>query len=197
MLWIYSPPNKKFYTITIITMDKRKNNHWAVIHWFGWKKWNPEAHVFYSLYCTLKGRCNNPNNSSYKNYGARWIKCLWNTFEQFRDDMYESYLKHLELYWRRDTSIDRIDNNWDYCKENCKRATRLEQSNNRRNISKVIVDGIEYKVWDIARIAWIWIDGARMRIKKFNKWRLKKEHLFVRWDLKKNKERIMERLKEK
>jgi len=53
-------------------------------------------------------------------------------FEEFRDDMYKSYLEHVEKYWEKETSIDRIDNNWNYCKENCKRSTPKEQSNNRR-----------------------------------------------------------------
>jgi hypothetical protein len=46
--------------------------------------------------------------------------------------MYESYIKHCEEFWKRQTTIDRIDVNWDYCKENCKRSTYLEQNRNRR-----------------------------------------------------------------
>lgn len=88
--------------------------------------------AFYNKYSSLLNRCNNKNAQAYKDYWARWIKCLWKTFEEFRDDMYESYLKHCAEFWERQTTIDRIDNNWDYCKDNCKRSTYLEQNRNRR-----------------------------------------------------------------
>ena len=51
---------------------------------------------------------------------------------QFKDDMYESYLVHLDKYWEKDTTIDRINPFWDYCKENCRWATIKEQANNKK-----------------------------------------------------------------
>ena len=48
--------------------------------------------------------------------------------------MYESYLEHCNQYWERQTTIDRIDVDWDYCKENCKRSTFDEQNHNKRNL---------------------------------------------------------------
>ena len=93
---------------------------------------------FYLVYRTMKGRCSNKNVNWYRNYWWRWIKCLRNSFEEFRDDMYKSYLEHKEKnYWNRQTTIERIDNDWNYCKENCRWATYKEQALNK-NVEKDI-----------------------------------------------------------
>ena len=91
------------------------------------------------IWIGMKQRCINSNNSKYKNYGAKGIEVCdeWMFFENFRDDMHESYLKHVEQFGEKQTTIDRKNNNLGYFKENCQWATYSEQNNNRGNNLKL------------------------------------------------------------
>ncbi len=72
-------------------------------------------------------RCADLNHKFYHNYGGRGITVCkkWLKFENFLEDMGEPpSAKH---------SIDRINNNGNYCKSNCRWATRKEQVSDMRN----------------------------------------------------------------
>lgn len=82
----------------------------------------------HKAWLAMRERCTNPNSKNYKNYGGRGISVCdsWlNSFESFFKDMGDIPSKEY--------SLDRIDNDKGYCKENCKWSTRIEQARNTRH----------------------------------------------------------------
>lgn len=125
----------------------------------------------YRTRVNMRERCNNPKDKSFSRYWWRWI-CVcdeWNnSFEKFYEDMWGSYKKHVELFWEKNTQIDRIDVNWNYCKENCRRATIKEQAMNQR----------PYKRWHRAKEYWFTLKDIA---DKFNIWRWAVSWRLCKW----------------
>lgn len=89
---------------------------------------------FYIVWKNMKARCLNSKHPAFGNYGGRGITVCesWLCFENFKNDMYESYLENSKNFGELQISIDRINNNKGYFKENCRWATMKEQSTNQR-----------------------------------------------------------------
>lgn len=84
-----------------------------------------------------------PKYKDAKSYVGLSVCEEWKSFDNFKNDMYKSYLIHLKKYGEKNTTLDRIDVYKGYFKENCRWATVLAQSLNKKNTFKVVYKGKE------------------------------------------------------
>lgn len=117
----------------------------------------------YRIWGAMRTRCYNPNFREYEDYGGRGVTICseWlNDFEAFRswavNNGYEDGL-----------SIDRIDVNQGYSPKNCRWATRVTQSNNRRNCIRLTFDGKTHTMAEWSRIVGLPYQTLKDRIRRY------------------------------
>lgn len=120
----------------------------------------------HSTWIAMNNRCYNKNNQAYPNYGGRGIGVCdrWNlaaggSFKNFLEDMGERPIG---------TSIDRIDVDKDYCKENCRWANLKEQANNQRRNRKLTYKAVTKNLGEWAQEFNISKSLLRNRLKKMS-----------------------------
>lgn len=133
-------------------MDKLKRKRVGNYHHHG----NPKHGLFhdnqklFNLWQTMKSRCENPNREKYKDYGKRGIRVCneWQDVSNF-------VLWALENGYKDGLQLDRIDNNGNYCPENCRFVTPKENSRNRRNTKFLVVNNEKRCVAELSEITGI------------------------------------------
>lgn len=104
----------------------------------------------YRSWVAMKARCYNVGDTNYKNYGGRGITVC----DRWLEPDGKGFLNFLEDVGERPDgmSLDRVDVNGNYCKENCKWSTRQEQANNKRNNRKFPYNGELLTLREIAAL---------------------------------------------
>lgn len=89
----------------------------------------------YRTWAAMKSRCLNAKNKSFPRYGGRGITVCADWVE------YENFLRDMGRRPSLSHSLERIDNDRGYSRENCRWATQLEQCFNRSNTVRIEVSG--------------------------------------------------------
>lgn len=82
----------------------------------------------YNIWSMMLERCYNPDHVRYHRYGGRGIGVC----AEWKDD-FMAFYRDMGQRPSPKHSIDRIENDKDYCKDNCRWADKFEQANNRTN----------------------------------------------------------------
>lgn len=123
------------------------------------------AHApIYKVWSAIMERVYNSKSKHYKNYGGRGIRVSesWHIFENFFADM--GHCPGPKY------SLDRIDNDGDYSRENCRWATRKEQNRNKRDNVKIMTDEGVVNLIDYCESNNLHIGSTRSRIARARKW---------------------------
>ncbi len=123
----------------------------------------------YAIWQGMKRRTLTKTNPRYEDYGGRGITICdeWrDSFEAFRNWA-------LANGYRDDLSLDRKDNDGNYCPENCRWATDLEQGNNTRRNRRFEYNGERHTLTEWAKISGMGLSTLSARINTY-KWSIEK-----------------------
>jgi len=107
-------------------------------------------HPLYQKWRHIKGRCYNPNNSSYHNYGGRGIKMC----DSWKNNPLKFINWALKNGWEEGLVIDRINVDGNYSPQNC-RFVNLQISSLNRRISKKNTSGYRGVCWHKRHKKWM------------------------------------------
>lgn len=115
----------------------------------------------HNIWANMKARCKNKRCPTFKHYGGRGISVCkeWmESFEAFRDwALRNGYSEGLE--------IDRINNDGNYCPENCRWATRKQQNRNTSQNRMITINGTTKNISEWAELSGVNYFTIRWRLR--------------------------------
>ncbi|WP_196607105.1 hypothetical protein [Pectinatus frisingensis] len=102
----------------------------------------------YHIWNGMKGRCLNPHNKDYEDYGGRGIKVC----NEWADDSTSFFRWAMHAGYNDNLTIDRINNNYDYCPANCRWISSDAQQRNRRNNKIITFNGESHCLAEWGRV---------------------------------------------
>lgn len=115
-----------------------------------------------NMYHHMKSRCYDRNNNRFSRYGGRGIVVC----EEWINDFQAFYFWAVKNGYNKGLQIDRKDNNGNYCPENCRFVTALENSRNTSRNRNIEINGVTKTIAEWAEISNIKQETLGRRVKK-------------------------------
>lgn len=125
-------------------------------------------HPLYRTWAGMFTRCYVTHASKYPSYGGRGIKMCSRWLNQ--KNGLANFIKDMGNKPDNSYTLDRIDNNKNYCKENCRWASHLTQQRNK-GVQKRNISGYQGIRWDRQRSKWmatITVNGKSINLGRFD-----------------------------
>ena len=132
-------------------------------NYYNFNKYNWSNERIGSIFNGIKDRCYNKNNKSYKWYGEKGVKVCKEWIDNPK--LFENWA--LSNGYKDDLTIDRIDENKDYCPENCRWITNINNAKYKSTTSLIEVDGETHTGKDWAKILGFGINLINNYIRKY------------------------------
>ena len=95
--------------------------------------------------------CENPNDEDYENYGKRGITIC----DEWRNSIIAFYNWCIKNGWKKGLQIDRIDNDGNYCPENCRFVTAFDNMHNQGDMQRNNTSGYRCVYWVKRNKKWL------------------------------------------
>ena len=132
-------------------------------NYYNFNKYNWSNERIGSIFNGIKDRCYNKNNKSYKWYGGKGVKVCKERIDNPK--LFENWA--LSNGYKDVLTIDRIDENKDYCPENCRWVTNINNAKYKSTTSLIEVDGETHTGKDWAKILGFGINLINNYIRKY------------------------------
>ena len=132
-------------------------------NYYNFNKYNWSNERIGSIFNGIKDRCYNKNNKSYKWYGEKGVKIC----KEWIDNPKLFEIWALSNGYEDNLTIDRIDENKDYCPENCRWISNSDNAKYKSTTSLIEVDGETHTGKDWARILGFGVNLINNYIRKY------------------------------
>lgn len=126
--------------------------------------YKPDYKKIYVRWQCIKRRCYDSKFSSYRHYGGRGIRMC----KEWRDNFQNFYDWIVRSGYKDGLTVDRINNDGDYCPENCRLTDYYTQSRNKRSNINITFCGQTHCLKDWAEI--LGISYKTISVRYYRKW---------------------------